>query len=456
MVGDVLLDRDVAGRVERLSPDAPVPVVEEDRSVARPGGAGLAASLALDDGVEVSLVTALADDESGRELAGLLARRGLAVAALPLEGATPEKLRVRAGDQLVVRIDRGGDPGLIGAPTAAALDALAAADAVLVSDYGRGLSSQPELRRALAELAGRVPIVWDPHPDGAEPVAGVAVVTPNEPEARRLAPGDRKPGVGALADLAAELALRWRAEFVCVTRGADGALLAGREITPRAIPARPASGDPCGAGDRFAACLTARLATGTELVDAVADAVESASAFVAGRTHEGLGGPAGTPSRRREDVPASLDAAIAVCERVRTDGGTVVATGGCFDLLHAGHIRTLEAARRLGDCLVVCLNSDRSVRRLKGSDRPLVPESERAAVLAALACVDAVVSFDEETPVCVLERLRPAVWAKGGDYADSELPEADAVARWGGRVVLLPFVEGRSTTRLIEEASRAG
>jgi rfaE bifunctional protein nucleotidyltransferase chain/domain len=130
----------------------------------------------------------------------------------------------------------------------------------------------------------------------------------------------------------------------------------------------------------------------------------------------------------------------------------VVATGGCFDLLHAGHIATLEAARALGDCLVVCLNSDASVRRLKGPSRPLVPQQDRARVLEALETVDAVVVFDEDTPLEVIRRLRPDVWAKGGDYAGTELPEAALLREWGGQSVVLPYLRGRSTTRLVETA----
>jgi D-beta-D-heptose 7-phosphate kinase / D-beta-D-heptose 1-phosphate adenosyltransferase len=143
--------------------------------------------------------------------------------------------------------------------------------------------------------------------------------------------------------------------------------------------------------------------------------------------------------------------AQALVERVRGAGGTVVATGGCFDLLHAGHVAMLEAARALGDCLVVCLNSDDSVRRLKGRDRPLVHEEDRAAILRALAAVDGVIMFDEATPHAVLSRLRPDIWAKGGDYAPEQLPETETVRRWGGDVVILPYVDGRSTTRLLDD-----
>ncbi|CAA9310254.1 MAG: ADP-heptose synthase / D-glycero-beta-D-manno-heptose 7-phosphate kinase [uncultured Frankineae bacterium] len=139
--------------------------------------------------------------------------------------------------------------------------------------------------------------------------------------------------------------------------------------------------------------------------------------------------------------------------RARASGGTVVATGGCFDLLHAGHVTVLQQARALGDCLVVLLNSDDSVRRLKGATRPLQSQGDRATLLRALGCVDAVVVFDEDTPVAALERLRPDVWAKGGDYALADLPETPVLARWGGQAVVLPYLDGKSTTSLIQEAA---
>jgi rfaE bifunctional protein nucleotidyltransferase chain/domain len=201
-----------------------------------------------------------------------------------------------------------------------------------------------------------------------------------------------------------------------------------------------AAGDPCGAGDCFAATVAARLAAGALPSEAVRAAVEAASAFVAAG---GAGGSA--------PVAATTDDAVSLAAKVRRAGGTVVATGGCFDLLHAGHVRMLEQARALGDCLVVCLNSDASVRRLKGDDRPLVPQHDRAAVLQSLACVDAVAVFDEDDPRAVLRTLRPHVWAKGGDYAIAALPEARTLEEWGGRAVIVPYVAGRSTTGLITE-----
>jgi rfaE bifunctional protein nucleotidyltransferase chain/domain len=210
------------------------------------------------------------------------------------------------------------------------------------------------------------------------------------------------------------------------------------------VPARPApGGDPCGAGDRFASYAACALADGASLTDAVLGAVAAASRFVA----------AGGAVALDAEVPASETDPVDLAHAVRASGGTVVATGGCFDLLHPGHIRTLEAARSLGDCLVVCLNSDASVARLKGPGRPVLGVEDRAAVLRALRCVDGVLVFDEDTPGAALERLRPDVWAKGADYAELELPEAAVLSRWGGEVVLLPFVDGKSTTRIIEEAT---
>jgi rfaE bifunctional protein nucleotidyltransferase chain/domain len=147
--------------------------------------------------------------------------------------------------------------------------------------------------------------------------------------------------------------------------------------------------------------------------------------------------------------------AFAVAERVRARGGTVVATGGCFDLLHAGHVGLLESARRIGDCLIVCLNSDASLTRLKGPGRPLNPVADRVRVLEALGSVDAVAVFEEDTPEELLRRLRPDVWVKGGDYSVQDLPEAEALRAWGGQAVVLPYLDGRSTTLLARRAARA-
>jgi D-beta-D-heptose 7-phosphate kinase/D-beta-D-heptose 1-phosphate adenosyltransferase len=448
VIGDALLDRDIDGRVDRLSPDAPVPVLDEAGAAARPGGAALAAALAAADGVPVTLITALARDDAARELRSLLEADGVVVLDLGLDGRTPEKVRFRAGQRPLMRLDRGGDGGAIGSLPAAARAAVDWAAAVLVSDYGRGVAGAADVREAVAAVVGRVPTVWDPHPRGPAPPPGVTVSTPNEAEVARLEPEPRGADAAAASVRATALRERWGTGALCMTRGAAGALLVRRGRPSLAIAAPPVGGgDPCGAGDRFASRLAAGLALGADPEDVVPEAVTCASDFVA------AGGAGAVRSGAGTAAPATGEEALAVAERVRRAGGTLVATGGCFDLLHAGHVRTLEAARRLGDALVVCLNSDASVRRLKGPDRPLVSECDRVAVLEALACIDAVLVFGEDTPERALEQLRPRIWVKGGDYRGAALPEERVLRRWGGRAVLVPYVEGRSTTRLIEEAA---
>jgi rfaE bifunctional protein nucleotidyltransferase chain/domain/rfaE bifunctional protein kinase chain/domain len=449
VVGDALLDRDLDGSAERIAPDAPVPVISGLDPHDRPGGAGLAAALAAAAGLEVTLICALGADRAGTRVRGLVEQARVRVCDLGLPGRTPEKVRVRAAGQTLVRLDVGGEERRCGPLTAAARNALRAADCVLVSDYGRGLAADSGLRQALAAPGGP-PVIWDPHPRGPDPIPGCVLVTPNAAEALTASDG-AGDGHAAVETAARALRARWQAVHVCVTRGERGALLVGASGPALAIPASPVqSGDPCGAGDCFAVTAAGRLAAGSLPSEAARAAVAAASAFVA------AGGAAHWSSAAATGPPAPEDG-FAVAARVRARGGTVVATGGCFDLLHAGHVRALEAARALGDCLIVCLNSDASVRRLKGPDRPLTGEHDRAAVLAALRPVDAVIVFDEDDPRAVLRRLRPHVWAKGGDYAATELPEAETVADWGGHAVAVPYVAGHSTTRLIEEAiARAG
>jgi len=492
IVGDALLDRDVEGASERLCPDAPAPVLERTRSRSRPGGAGLAAAIAALEGQSVTLIAALAADEPGGELARALLACGVDLVELPLAGTTPEKVRFLDRGRPLMRLDRGGDSSAgvdvddplerrkadrgprgieIDGATPALRAALADADAILVSDYGRGVAAAAEVRRALASRSEGVPLVWDPHPRGPAPVAGAELATPNLAEAEQIAgaatgpaPGPPPNGKASPEALARALATRWHVGAVCVTCGEQGASLAtaaGRSLT---WSAEPAAGDPCGAGDRFAVAAARALADGAEPAEATGAAVREAARYVAESGARAVATAAakavessrdGGVAARPEGSPAGAESAraLGLATRTRAAGGSVVATGGCFDLLHLGHVRSLEAARALGDCLIVLLNGDRSVRELKGRDRPLVGEEERAEMLRGLACVDEVMIFDEPDPSAVLSLLRPDVWAKGGDYQLDELPESKAIATWGGRIVILPFLAGRSTTKLIEEAN---
>ncbi|WSK73400.1 D-glycero-beta-D-manno-heptose 1-phosphate adenylyltransferase [Streptomyces sp. NBC_01276] len=449
VVGDALLDRDLVGTVDRVSPEAPVVVVDHVEVRSRPGGAGLAAVLAARGARPVTLVTALSDDREGRDLGGLLRDAGIRVIDLGLAGPTPVKSRVRAGDRTVLMFSRAPEaaPGPRRTLTEEERALVVGASTVLVSDYGRGLTEDASVRAALAAAAPVTPIVWDPHPRGARPVPGARLVTPNRGEASAFAPGSAGTDLRSDIERGRRLVDLWQAAGVAVTRGADGAvLLDAAKSSPLAVPGRHVVGaDTCGAGDRFAASAAVLLADGALLSEAVTGAVRAAGEFVAagGAAAWTAGAAAAEPGTE----PADPLEAVA---RVRAAGGTVVATGGCFDLLHAGHIALLESARRLGDCLVVCLNDDDSVRRLKGPRRPVVTAPDRAAVLGSLASVDGVVVFAESTPQEALRRIRPDVYVKGGDYRVDDLPEAALVESWGGRTVILPYVDGRSTTRMVD------
>jgi rfaE bifunctional protein nucleotidyltransferase chain/domain/rfaE bifunctional protein kinase chain/domain len=431
VVGDVLLDVDWTGRVDRICPDAPVPVLDAAGEERRPGGAGLAAVCAAAAGARVTLVTALGRDAEGAFLRTALDRAGIEVVDLGLDGGTPTKLRLRAGGQSLVRVDRNCSPtAAVGAFTDAATAAVGQAAAVLVSDYGRGMAANPVLSVLLQQRAGAAgpgaPVVWDPHPRGPRPPAGLDLLTPNLGEATGLLAATGTSPADGPREAAVALSRTFEAA-VALTTGSAGAELAEPGAEPVTVPVEPASGDVCGAGDRFAATVAVERARGASRHAAVAAAVEAARDHVLGDTPW---------------VPPGA-----------TAGKRVVATGGCFDVLHAGHVRLLEAARRLGDELVVCLNGDLSVRRLKGPHRPINRVEDRAAVLRGLGCVDDVVVFEEDTPCQALRRVRPALFVKGDDYADRPLPERDVLAEWGGQVVLLPVVPGRSTTRILHAAA---
>lgn len=471
VVGDTLLDVDIDGDAGRLAPDAPVPVVDCRDERHRAGGAGLAATLAAGRAdPEVVLITALGSDWQGDRLRSLLTPH-VRLLELPLDGATPCKVRVRAAGQPLARLDAGDGRAAAGSPGPQIEKALRQAGAILVADYGRGISAHSGIRGILERLPARIPVIWDPHPAGTRP-GRIRLATPNRAEARTFAagageqPGPRPgSGISQAARDALVLQQAWNSP-VAVTLGATGALLSVGDEAPFLVPVhgpgdQGGRGDSCGAGDCFAATAALVIRSGGLLTEAVSEAVRRASDFVrqggAGNAPGASAQPAALLAKLVPAAGAGPPAAFRrsgweVAEAARARGERIIATGGCFDLLHAGHVQLLNQARQLGDCLVVCLNSDSSVRALKGPGRPLVAARDRAQVLLGLSCVDAVIVFDELTPSAVLGRLRPDVWVKGGDYLSGELTEAQVVRRHGGEVVLLPYTGRHSTTQLVAAA----
>lgn len=422
VIGDALLDRNWTGRPTALCPDSAAPVVTLHEAHARAGGAALTAAAATALGADVVLVTAIGRDAAGDDLRAGLAEAGLTVVDLGTDGPTPEKIRVRSAGATVVRLDRGCDRVVRSGPwSEAAARAICDADAVLLSDYGRGLVHRSELTTALGPRD--VPVVWDPHRSSRLPNPHVTLATPSESEADELAARlDGNMGIGP-DEIARQLACAWRCVVAVTCGSAPIRWSDGGPATP--VPVDVVEGDPCGAGDWFAAGATVSLASGSTIDGAIRAGRAAAHRWI---EHGG----AAAPSRRER----------------------VVATSGCFDVLHAGHIALLHHARGRGDRLVVLLNSDASVRRLKGPGRPVNSERDRRALLAALEVVDEVRIFDESTPCRALGQLRPDVFVKGADYEGVDIPERAVLAEWGGIVAFAPLVPNRSTTRVLQLARR--
>ncbi len=464
VVGDAILDSYVEGAAPRLAREAPVPVLRVHRRTEAPGGAANTALNLAALGARVTLLSVVGDDREGARLVALLEAGGVAAGRLRRspERLTVVKQRVVAEGQILVRVDEGTtDP--LGPEDEAALahdlgDAVARATVVVVSDYAGGVLTD-RLVAALAELPRpRGALVVDAKDlrrhRGLRPTA----VVPSYEEAVRVVGRAPDPSARAawVARNAGRLLEATGARAAVVTLDSDGAVAVQPGSGPHRTWAAPAPERSCsGAGDTFAAALALGLAAGAD-VAAASDVAAAAAAVVVGR-------PATAPCTREE-----LRARLAPAPRLlsgpeelgargrayRRQGIRVVFTNGCFDLIHPGHVALLRAARALGDRLVVAVNSDASVRRLKGPGRPLNALADRMEVLGALDCVDHVVPFEEDSPSLLIEALRPEVFVKGGDYTRATLPEAPLVERLGGSIRILPYVPDRSTSELIARAGR--
>ena len=451
VVGDAILDVWLSGHCARVSREAPAPVVDVGGRTPSPGGAANTAVNLAALGARVRFVSVLGDDPRGRELRDLLARQGVDTRHVVLAPGhrTVRKHRVVADDQVLVRFDEGDTEQVPEASQVAALRTAAeTADALLVCDYGNGLLGD-EIRDAIAEID--VPLlVVDAHDLSRWRDVRADLVTPNAQEAAAtLGASPRGDRVEFFEYHQAELVEKTGAKAVAVTLDREGALLLTPGEPPYRTWADPApESQASGAGDTFSAalCLGAAaelpLTSGMELAQAAAGVVvrENGTSVC---TWTRL---AATLNR---DAALGTDELAAIVARHHEAGRTVVFTNGCFDVLHRGHISYLNEAKRHGDVLVVALNSDDSVRRLKGPDRPVNGAPDRAAVLSALSCVDHVTVFDEDTPIELLRRLRPELYVKGGDYTESMLAEAPVVRSYGGEVRALGYVPDRSTSSVI-------
>jgi D-beta-D-heptose 7-phosphate kinase/D-beta-D-heptose 1-phosphate adenosyltransferase len=469
VIGDVMLDVFERGRAERLAPDTPAPVVTDVRKESSPGGAANVAANLAALGAEVTLLGVVGDDPSGAELLRGLNQIGVRTDnVFRLSGrATVMKKRLVAGDATLARVDSGDKEPLMGAAEvefAGRAAALAqSAEVVVVSDYSGGGVTQ-EVADALAATDHGCVLL-----DSKDPLRlrwkNLTAAAPNHLEAQstlglRVEADPSWVDVGTVGEALRDalgvhtLTITLAEEGVVVVDSAGATRLRGRRV---------ANPDVNGAGDTFLAAFALSLGGGAPPRTAARLGIEAATLAVsrAGTT------PVGFRELLQRLPEDSLEVSGPVLgleedlERVRRSGGKVVFTNGCFDLLHRGHLFLLREARKLGDMLVVGVNSDASARRVKGSGRPVMLEEDRVELLEALPCVDHVVVFDEDTPEALIRRVEPDLHVKGGDHADERLPEESVVEELGGEVVVLPLLPGRSASATIEhirsaEADTAG
>jgi D-beta-D-heptose 7-phosphate kinase/D-beta-D-heptose 1-phosphate adenosyltransferase len=464
VVGDVMLDRYIWGDVERISPEAPVPVVRAGRRSDQPGGAANVAMNITGLGARSTIIGFAGQDLDCQTLQDCLSKTGVSAHLIVVPThPTTSKLRILGGQQQILRLDverTTAYPDQAYADlTASVIALLDDADAVVLSDYAKGVLSEQVSRTVIDQARRRgIPVLVDPKHRDFSRYSGATTICPNLLElsaATGLPHKDAEPMLAAAAAMLPTLGL----DYLTVTLSEKGIAVVrpdGHHIYP-AVAKQVF--DVSGAGDTVIATLALSLASGLPIEDAVPLANIAAGIVVS---------KVGTVPITRDELLTSLSPQIELqaSEKVlpldrlitrvhawRSKGERVVFTNGCFDLLHVGHITLMEDARRQGDRLVVAINSDASVSGLKGPTRPVVREQDRGRVLAALAAVDAVVVFGEPTPLNLILAIRPDVIVKGGDYTADSVVGAEEVRSWGGEVKIVATVEGFSTTKLIARAA---
>jgi D-beta-D-heptose 7-phosphate kinase / D-beta-D-heptose 1-phosphate adenosyltransferase len=463
VIGDLMLDEYLWGKAERISPEAPVQVVEVTREDLRLGGAGNVINNLVALGCQVVACSVIGGDDNGSLLHHAFTGKGVDVSGVfqdPLR-ATTKKTRVVAANQQIVRIDRESKEGISAEFEERILGFINEREshfkAILVSDYGKGVLT-PKIIDGIISVGRRmkVPVVVDPKGRDYGRYNGASILTPNRKEAE-IAAGITILDEDSLMAAARKLLGDVDLDALLITRSEQGMslFLRGGETVHIPTVAREVY-DVTGAGDTVLAVLGLALACGRDYADA-AQLANMAAGIVVAKVGTSTVSPGeiidavAHGHRDSETKIKNLDVMAAIVAAEKAKGKRVVFTNGCFDLLHAGHVKYLQRARSFGDLLVLGLNSDASVRRLKGDKRPLINEAERGHLLSALDCVDYVVIFEEDTPLKLIETLKPAILVKGGDYTPDRVVGKDTVESYGGRVELVELVDGKSTTHIIEK-----
>ncbi|MBB6145681.1 D-beta-D-heptose 7-phosphate kinase/D-beta-D-heptose 1-phosphate adenosyltransferase [Silvibacterium bohemicum] len=466
VVGDVMLDKYIHGSVDRISPEAPVPIVQATRRSEQPGGAANVAMNVAGLGARATVVGFAGDDEDGSILAAMLKASGVEAHLVTVPGKpTTSKLRILGGSQQMMRLDietaTPRPPEAYTALLEGLISLLPDVDGVILSDYAKGTLTAENCRSIIAAARqAEVPVMVDPKGRDFLRYRGATTISPNLKELALVTGhtvGEVKDVLESGRSLVAELGL----EYLTVTLGERGIAILDEEGEFDAPAIARQVFDVSGAGDTVIATMAVATACGVTTEDA-ARLANVAAGIVVGKLgtvpiarHELVAALTEFSGTETPEKILDLDRLLVRVAEWRASGHTVVFTNGCFDILHVGHIALLEDCRRFGTKVIVGINSDASVSGLKGPSRPIVGERERARILAALAATDAVAIFDAPTPIDLIVALRPDALVKGGDYTEESVVGAHEVKSWGGRVVIVPTVEGFSTTNIVRKLAHS-
>jgi D-beta-D-heptose 7-phosphate kinase/D-beta-D-heptose 1-phosphate adenosyltransferase len=464
VIGDVMLDRYLIGNVNRISPEAPVPVVLLKQSEDRAGGAANVAANLSGLGLSTQIIGCFGDDVAGGVLKKIITDACIGIDNILVSTSRPtvSKTRVMSGNQQIVRIDDESAATFSAEENKQLLSHITKAldtkpSMVILSDYAKGVLSDTSCK-AIIKICKKlnIPVIADPKGRDYSKYKGVYTLTPNKKETAEACNVDVNE-TDALLKAADQLKKSLDLNFLAVTRGEEGiSLIDDKEIQHISATAKKVF-DVSGAGDTVIATLAAALVHGLSPHDAL-QLANIAAGIVVGKVGtvpvtqaELLKALISEDGQSQADKICDLAQLADLVSRWKEHHQKIVFTNGCFDLLHAGHVTYLEAAKKTGDKLILGLNTDRSVSTLKGPSRPVVHEGDRARVLAALASVDAVILFDEDTPLQLIAMIRPDVIVKGDDYTEEQVIGGKEVKSWGGSVKLIPLVQGRSTTNIIKK-----
>ncbi len=472
VIGDVMLDVYFMGAVKRLSPEAPVPIVKVKAKTSTIGGAGNVALNLAGLGCKTILMGIRGKDHPGNKLSTILKQNRIQdhVVVDPSHSTTT-KTRVIGQGQQLLRLD---EEKFWNAPQETQTRLfdqfkknILVSSAVIISDYGKG-ALRGEIVPQVISLCHEkeIPVFVDPKGTDWDRYSNATAVTPNTPEIELISDQGIEGDESKLINISEAVREQYHLDWLLVTRGPDGMCLVGKDNSPMLIPATAKEVfDVSGAGDTVIACLTAGVATGMSFPKASALANLAAGIVVGKLGSQAIDLDELQAALNKNESGAriesshkitTLDAARMQVKAWQASGEKVVFTNGCFDLLHPGHNHILNQSKSMGDRLVVGVNTDSSIKKIKGPNRPIVSEQDRADVLSALGCVDLIVFFKAETPLSLIKALKPDILVKGADYSIDKVVGREIVASYGGKISLVPLLKGYSTSEIVNKFNRHG